>query len=90
MLVVNSHELIRYLVDVEFLLVAGGESIHESLALVVVGHGGEQFFAGLFDGSVRAVLHEVPRADQLHQRTNVGFFRRVNGGICLWRRRAVL
>src|SRR5260370_249525 len=90
MLVVNSYELIRYLIDVEFLLVAGGERIHKGLAFVVVRHGGEQFFAALFDGGVRAVLHEVARADQLHQRTNVGVVRRGSGGSCRSRRSAVL
>ena len=71
------------MVDVEFLLAAGGEGIYKRLAFVVVGQGSEYFFPGLFDGRVLAVFYEVPRADELHQRTNVRFFRRVNGGICL-------
>src|SRR5436309_10629718 len=90
MLVVEHHQLIRYLAHIEFLLVAGSESIYKCLPLVVVRHGGKKLFPGLLNGSVPTVLHYVFRADQLDQRTNVRLFHRVNGGICLGRGRVTL
>src|SRR5437899_10458657 len=90
MLVIKRRELIRYLVHIEFLLVAGSESIYKCLPFVVVRHGGKKLLPRFVDGSVRAVLYDVFRADQLHQRTNVPFVHRVNGGICLDRGRVAL
>src|SRR6266436_6619492 len=90
MLVVNPHELIGYLVEVEFLLVAGGKGIDKRLAFVVVGNSGDQFLAGLFDGRAGAVLDQISRTDKLHQRPNIRFFRGVNGTNCLRRGSVVL
>jgi len=50
MLVVDADQLFGHLAYIKFLLVAGSERVYKRLALVVVGHGSEKLFPGLFDG----------------------------------------
>src|SRR5580700_4468641 len=87
MLIVNSNELLGYLVHAEFFLVDSGKRIHERLAFFVIGHGGEQLFPRLLDGGGFTILHEIARANEFHKRANIGFLHWINGGC--WRRRRV-
>jgi len=74
MLVVDADQLFGHLAYIKFLLVAGSERVYKRLALVVVGHGSEKLFPGLFDGVARAVLHHVPRpTSSISERMSVSF-----------------
>src|SRR5216684_4028146 len=77
-LVVNSNNLFRHLIHVEFLLIAVGESTHERLAFVIVGNRHEQFFLVLLGGIADGILHLIPGPHQLHQRADIGILDGIN------------
>ncbi len=78
-LIVDRYELRRSFVGINLRFVVVRECVDKLLPAAGTRHRGEKVFAKLVSPMSGEILHGVARANEFHQRADIGFFYRING-----------